>query len=40
VDPHSEGVETALLDVAPPAGATNIGPNDPIILQFDQPIGW
>ncbi len=33
-------VETALLDVIPPGGATNVDPNAPIVLEFDRRIGW
>lgn len=33
-------LETVLLDVIPPGGATNVDPNAPIILEFDHPIGY
>jgi len=32
-------IETALLDIVPPGGATNVDPNAPVVVQFDHPIG-
>jgi hypothetical protein len=40
-DPTSPAeVETSLLDVIPPGGATGVDPNAPIVVEFDHPIGY
>ena len=32
-------IETVLLDVVPPGGATDVDPNTPVMLQFDHAMG-
>jgi hypothetical protein len=33
-------VPAALLDVVPPGGATDVDPNEPVVIRFDHPIGY